>query len=197
MIDRTEAAYQRWLDVVTEDVAADAGLIVFCRESLLERNTTYEIGEWLAGYLMIGQEGDRGYFLRCDGSSGPVFSADLGGLGSDDLEVVAPAFEAWLQSGFALPSEPELGMPRVADVYIDRIPLDGVGLLMRAKKLLGADWRVVDLKGMLATQPFLAGRSAHPYRLQHALESVPELRPHLFYATDHGLEAVWPTADDM
>ncbi|GGN43708.1 hypothetical protein FHR83_008076 [Actinoplanes campanulatus] len=104
LVSRTDAAYQRWLASVTDDVEAD-GVYVYCRESLPERNTTYEIGEWLTGYLMIGQDGDRGFFLRCDGG-GPVFRADLGGLGEVDLQVVAPAFEVWLRSGFALPPDP-------------------------------------------------------------------------------------------
>ncbi|MEU7826709.1 hypothetical protein [Catellatospora sp. NPDC049133] len=192
LVSRADAAYQRWLAEVTDDFAADAtGLSVFCRESLLERNTTYEVGEWLAGCLMIGQEGDRGYFLRCDGDVGPVFSADLGALGSADLDVVAPAFEVWLRSGFALPSEPEPDMPLIADVYIDKMPVDGVALLMRARKLLDADWRVADLRNMLAAQPFLAARSARPWRVRGELRSAPELRQHLFYAADDGLEAVW------
>jgi hypothetical protein len=192
LVARTDAAYQRWLVAVTDDAATAAGLAVFCRESLLERNTTYEVGEWLAGHLMIGQEGDRGFFLRCDGG-GPVFSADLGALGAVDLEVVAPAFEVWLRSGFALPPDPAPDMPLIADVYIDEVPVDGLALLMRARKLLGADWRVADMRSLLAAQPFLAAKSARPYKLRHALNSVPELRQHLFYSADDGLQAVWAT----
>jgi hypothetical protein len=191
LVSRTDAAYQRWLAEVTDDFAADAnGLSLFCRESLLERNTTYEVGEWLEGYLMIGQQGDRGFFVRCDGG-GPVFSADLGALNSVDLDVVDPTFELWLRSGFALPSKPEPGMPLIADVYIDKMPVDGVALLMRARKLLGADWRVADLRNMLAAQPFLAARSALPWRVRGKLKSDPELRQHLVFAADDGLETVW------
>ena len=194
LVSRTDAVYQRWLAEVADDFAADAtGLSVFCRTSLLERNTTYEVGEGLAGYLMIGQEGDRGYFLRCDGGGGPVFSADLGALGFVELDVVASAFEVWLRSGFALPPEPELDMPRIADVYIDKMPVDGVALLMRARKLLGADWRVAGLRNMLAAQPFLAARSARPWRVRGKLKTVPELRQHLFYDADDVLKAVWAT----
>ncbi len=192
LVARTDPAYQRWLDAATDDVVTAAGVVVYRRESLPERNTTYGVGEWLAGYLMIGQEGDRGFFLKCDGG-GPVFSADLGGLGEADLELVAPAFEVWRSSGFALPPDPVPDMPLTADIYVDGMPLDGVALLMRARKLLGADWRVGDLRTMLAAQPFLAARSAHPYALRRKLESVPELRHHLFYSTDAGLRAVWAT----
>lgn len=192
LISRTDAAYRRWLASVTDDVVADS-VAMYCLESLLERNTTYGIGEWLTGYLMIGQEGDRGFFLRCDDAGGPVFWADLGGLGEVDLDVVAPGFGVWLRSGFALPADPEPDLPPTADVYLDRIPVDSVQLLVRARKLLGVDWRFGDLRGLLAAQPFLAVRSAQLYALHRRLEDAPELRPHLLYATDHGLETVWPT----
>ncbi|GIF73306.1 hypothetical protein [Asanoa siamensis] len=189
LISRTDGAYQRWLasDVVTE------GVVMYGRESLLERNTTYDIGRWLPGYLMIGQEGDRGFFLRYDAAGGPVFWADLGSLGEVDLTVAAPTFEAWLRSGFALPADREPDLPPTADVYVDRIPADEVQLLVRARKLLGADWRFGDLRGLLTTQPFLAARSARLHALRRDLEHAPELWPHLLYTTDHGLEAIWPT----
>jgi hypothetical protein len=192
LISRTDAAYQRWLASVTDDVEA-GGVYVYCRESLPERNTTYGIGEWLPGYLMIGQDGDRGFFLRCDAGGGPVFRADLGGLGEADLDVAAPVFEVWLRSGFALPPDPEPDLPLTADVHVGGIPVDKVQLLVRARKLLGADWRFVDLRGLLATQPFLAVRSAPLYALRRDLEHAPELQPHLLYATGQGLEPVWPT----
>lgn len=121
------------------------------------------------------------------------FRADLGGLGRVDLAVVAPVFEVWLRSGFALPPGPQPDLPPTADVYVDKVPVDAVQLLARARKLLGVDWRFRDLRSLLAVQPFLAMRSARLYALRRDLEDAPELRPHLLYATDHGLEAVWPT----
>ncbi len=191
LVSRTDAAYQRWLASVTDDVVTDH-VLMYCRESLLERNTTYGIGEWLTGFLMIGQEGDRGFFLRCDGG-GSVFRADLGGLGEADLDVVAPAFEVWLRSGFAPPADPEPNLPPTADVYVGNVPVDRIELLVRARKLLDVDWRFEDLRGLLAAQPFLAARSAHLYALRRKLEHAPDLRPYLLYVTDHGLAAILPT----
>ncbi|MEW1586064.1 hypothetical protein AB0283_11510 [Micromonospora vinacea] len=191
LVSRTDAAYQRWLASIADDVVAD-GVVMYCLDSLLERNTTYGIGEWLPGYLMIGQEGDRGLVLRCDGGGGPVFWADLGGLGEVDLAVLAPAFEVWRRSGFAPPPDPQPDLPPTADVYVDKVPADAVRLLAQVRKLLGTDWRFGDLKGLLAVQPFLAVRSARLFALRRDLEYAPELRPHLLYATDCGLEALWP-----
>jgi hypothetical protein len=189
LLSRTDAVYRRWLASITEDVDSGEGVVVFCRGSLLERHMTYGIGEWLAGYLMIGQEGGRGLFLRCDGGGGPVFCAELGGLG--DLDVVAAGFGVWRRARFALPSDLEPELPVVADVYVDNVPVDAVRLLVRLRELLGVDWRFGDLRGLLAAQPFLAARSAPLPRLRRGLEHAAELRPYLLYATDHGLEAVW------
>ncbi|GAA2385670.1 hypothetical protein Cme02nite_72600 [Catellatospora methionotrophica] len=55
LLSRSDAGYRRWLASITDDVVAD-GVLVFCRDSLLERNATYGIGDWLTGCLMIGQE---------------------------------------------------------------------------------------------------------------------------------------------
>ena len=191
LVSQTDGVYQRWLASITDIVDADL-VTVFCLEYLPERHATYGIGEWLPGYLMIGQEGDRGVFLKCDGGGGPVFRADLGTRGEVDLEVLAPTFEVWLHSGFALPPDPEPEMPLIADVYVDHVPVDAVQLLAQLRKLLRADWGFGDFRGLLAAQPFLAARSARPWVLRHGLELAPELRPYVYYATDNGLEAVWP-----
>lgn len=97
LLSRTDAVYQRWLASINDDVLAGA-VAVYCLESLPERHTTYGIGEWLPGYIMIGQEGDRGMFLKRDGGGGPMFLADLGSRGEADLHMLAPAFETWLRA---------------------------------------------------------------------------------------------------
>ncbi|MET7951183.1 hypothetical protein [Micromonospora sp. NPDC005324] len=68
-----------------------------------------------------------------------MFWADLGGLGKVDLAVVAPVFEVWLRSGFALPPGPQPNLPPTADVHVDKVPVDAVQLPARARKLLGVD----------------------------------------------------------
>ncbi|GAA2385663.1 hypothetical protein Cme02nite_72590 [Catellatospora methionotrophica] len=60
-----------------------------------------------------------------------MLRADLGGLGEDDLHVVAPSFDVWSHSRFALPPDPEL--PLTADVYVDGLPVDAVALLVRIR----------------------------------------------------------------
>ena len=189
LVIRTDIAYQRWLASTDGDVFDDDEIVaVFCRNSLRERNATYEVAQWLPDHLMIGQEGDRGYFLTCDGAAGPILCIDLGGLSAGEGTVVAPTFEAWLRTGFALPPEPEW---LTADVYVDRVPVDSVQILYQLRKLLGATWRFSDLRALLATQPFLAVKACHTGVLQDRLEQAPDLRPFFFHDANGALEPVW------
>lgn len=189
---RTDIAYQRWLASTDDDVLSDDTIVImFCRDSLRERNATYGIAHWLPDHLMIGQEGDRGYFLTCDGAAGPVLCIDLGALTVTDGTVVAPTFEEWLHTGFTLPPEPE-SERLSADVYVDRVAADSVQILYRLRKLLGATWSFSDLRALLADQPFLAVRACPTWVLQDRLEQAPDLRPFLFHDANGALEPVWP-----
>jgi hypothetical protein len=82
-------------------------------------------------------------------------------------------------------------LPTAADIHVDRVPPDAVAVLARLRRLLGADWPVSGLRGLIAGQPFLAVAGGDPHALHRALTAAPELRPYLFYAADGGLLPVW------
>ena len=108
LIAQAEPAYRRWLDSITDDVIVDNGVVALrCRDTLPERNATYELATYLPGYLMIGDDsGGSGFVIACNGGAGPVFLVDLGSLHEDDFTVVAPTFEQWARDGFPLPQVP-------------------------------------------------------------------------------------------
>ncbi|MET7402960.1 hypothetical protein ABZS66_56715 [Dactylosporangium sp. NPDC005572] len=83
-------------------------------------------------------------------------------------------------------------LPATADIYVDRVPPDGVATLARIRRLVGAPWPLSGLRALLGTQPLLAAPAASPARLYEALEAAPDLRPYLFYGTEDGLTAVRP-----
>lgn len=62
---------------------------------VLERNETYKIQEREPNYFMIGQDGDRGYFVFKDDQR--VYAQDLGALGSLDMEVVSLSISKFIQ----------------------------------------------------------------------------------------------------
>ncbi|MEG6043080.1 SMI1/KNR4 family protein [Enterobacter ludwigii] len=60
-------------------------LYVFNCFDLLERNITYTIQEVEPEFLLIGQDGDLGYFLNLCRGTDEVYSLELGALGSLDM----------------------------------------------------------------------------------------------------------------
>ncbi|MGA7509149.1 MAG: SMI1/KNR4 family protein [Erwinia billingiae] len=55
-------------------------------KDLLERNETYAIQDIEPDYLLIGQDGDLGYFINVKNKSELVYSLDLGALGSLEMD---------------------------------------------------------------------------------------------------------------
>lgn len=51
-------------------------------KTLLERNETYSIQNVEPDYVLIGQDGDIGYFINVKSNDDRVYSLDLGALGS-------------------------------------------------------------------------------------------------------------------
>jgi hypothetical protein len=59
---------------------------VFNCFDLLERNNTYTIQEAVPDVLLIGQDGELGYFLNLHKGTDEIYSLDLGALGSLDMD---------------------------------------------------------------------------------------------------------------
>jgi len=55
-------------------------------KDLWERNKTYGIQDVKPDYVLIGQDGDVGYFINGKGNNDRVYSLDLGALGSLDMD---------------------------------------------------------------------------------------------------------------
>ncbi|MCR5990332.1 SMI1/KNR4 family protein [Enterobacter ludwigii] len=61
-------------------------LYIFNCFDVLERNNTYTIQEVEPDFLLIGQDGDLGYFLKLSKGTDEIYSLDLGALGSLDMD---------------------------------------------------------------------------------------------------------------
>lgn len=55
-------------------------------KDLVERNETYAIRDAEPDYLLIGQDGDLGYFINIKNGGDQIYSLDLGALGSLDMD---------------------------------------------------------------------------------------------------------------
>jgi len=62
---------------------AGSGIGLFSYSDIEERNETYEVRAYEPNYLMIGQDGDMGYFINANTPNDhSIYANDLGALGS-------------------------------------------------------------------------------------------------------------------
>jgi SMI1 / KNR4 family (SUKH-1) len=80
-------------------------VVLFSASELDERNSTYEVGEYAPGWVMIGDDsGGRAILLNARQDPIGVFIVGTGSMVPDDAEQLAPTIESWLDRG--LPYEP-------------------------------------------------------------------------------------------
>jgi SMI1/KNR4 family protein SUKH-1 len=76
---------------------------LYSTEEIAERNSTFKIGKYLPGYLMIGDDsGGYGIFLDTGSNSSPVYLMGHGSLGLSDADVLAPSLTDWINQRFPL-----------------------------------------------------------------------------------------------
>lgn len=73
-------------DVYEIQNARGDNIYLYNCKDLIERNETYTIQNAEPDYLLIGQDGDLGYFINIKNGSDQVYSLDLGALGSLDMD---------------------------------------------------------------------------------------------------------------
>ncbi|MHC5176919.1 SMI1/KNR4 family protein [Serratia rubidaea] len=61
-------------------------IYIFNYKDVEERNETYEIQSVEPDFLLVGQDGDLGYFVHLSGDDDGVYSLDLGALGSLSMD---------------------------------------------------------------------------------------------------------------
>jgi hypothetical protein len=80
------------------------GLLLYGRGDLAERNDTFEVAQYLSGYLLIGDDsGGRGVFVSCTVPEHPVYLCDLGSLADEDFIPLAGSLDHWVESECPLP----------------------------------------------------------------------------------------------
>ncbi|CAM3762629.1 SMI1/KNR4 family protein [Flavobacterium branchiophilum] len=63
----------------------NSGIYLYGASVVLERNETYQIQDFEPSFLMIGQDGDLGYFINIKSENESIYNADLGALGSIEM----------------------------------------------------------------------------------------------------------------
>ena len=71
-----------------EFLIENTGVVLYSKIDLEERNTTYQIEEWEPDFFLIGQDGDRAFFIKKH-SDDTIYINDLGALGSFEMKRIS------------------------------------------------------------------------------------------------------------
>jgi hypothetical protein len=130
-------------------------------------HANYDIATKLPTFVLIGSDGgDRSIFLDAASSEGAVYACDLGGMGIEWADFLAPSLAAWVADGFDLRDPPEHEHPEFIDVYLTRRPVDGLAGVYRIRQDLGLlHIPVADLRQVLEDIPYRLLHNApyYPY----------------------------------
>ena len=80
-------------DVYELKLVSGGQVYIYGCAELLQRNAVYEVQVYESDYLLIGQDGDLGYFLSLKGKD-EIYSLDLGALGSLSMNKEADSIYA-------------------------------------------------------------------------------------------------------
>ncbi len=73
------------------------GITVYSAEDIVERNETFQISEFSAAYLLIGDNsGGKGFLIKKSGPDQAVYSSDLGDLDPRGFVREASSIEHWI-----------------------------------------------------------------------------------------------------
>ena len=163
-------------------------VVLFGRESIAERNATYEVNDYLPDYLAIGSDsGDRFLLVRRNASL-TVYWADVGAFTQNSLEEVHANFDEWIRSDCPLletSPDPEGDLPLCIDIYLMRSPDGGVKMLHELKQLLSLQQGLGELKRLLERLPACVMTGASAIVVKKRLALRPDLLTLLAY-TERG-----------
>lgn len=78
-----------------------ASLVLYSTDELRERNSTYEVPDYLPGWLMIGDDGGgQGIFLDCIEIVGAIYSVGMGSMLRTDAILLAGNLTQWIDRAF-------------------------------------------------------------------------------------------------
>lgn len=92
--------YRSFLAGIVEDfLAGNDRTLVYGRDSVLERNETFEAKRYCPGHLAVGDD-SGGVALVLSLDDGRVHSVGMGSMTPDEFKPVALSFVAWAAAGF-------------------------------------------------------------------------------------------------
>ena len=83
--------------------AGDGGLLIYATDEIAERNESWEVAEYMPGFIAIGDTGGGEVLLiKLDPDDLTVYKVGSGVMDAEMAERVADSLEAWVESGFVI-----------------------------------------------------------------------------------------------
>lgn len=168
--DQLSSQYLVFLEKFPEGKSVGEYVYFYGKQSLDERNETYEVQTYLPGAITVGDDGGgQAILLLLDGSN-QVLMCGHGALGSCEPQKIADDFDQWLQDDCPLPEEGEEDFPLTGDLWLLVAPNGGLKDLLRLKNLLGLSLNLGELKALMNETPCILARRIPPIAYRKRLE---------------------------
>jgi hypothetical protein len=154
---------------------------------IVERNETFEVGEYAPTMILIGDDGGgNGFFIKRNDEQAAVYKIDLGAIGSTDGTVVSSNFEGWLAGGVKQStvdklSENETEDDRLVTIFLVREPKEGLKGLLSIKSMLKLNISIADLKKSLDNLPFPLLENVYLIKYKKAIVELNNTQNCIFY----------------
>lgn len=123
------------------------GVKLYSIDEIQERNETYEVSEYLPGYVAVGDDSGGNLFLmKADSSSQTIYISDSGSLLLDENEdVLCDNFIEWIQNGCSLSSLKSMKSTVLCKAVLKGMPQGGAKDLLKIKKIFGCNSSIGDM----------------------------------------------------
>ncbi len=150
--------YKEFLKI-SNGISFDGGLILYSAEELKQMNDELQVQRYQPDYIAIGDDGGGLVFLMKQAANAEeVICVDMSDYDVDDPFCKIANFNVWYKEGCNLPEEmPEAdnGFDEVGDVWLVKMPSDGIKGLIKIKNIFNMD---ITASRLLALSKELPGK---------------------------------------
>ena len=166
----------------------DSYIVLWSTEEVEKLNDLYGIPSELSGALGIGTDGGPGLLVYV----APTSSSEVALVPFDDLDL-GEATGKWSSLGEMIvevkasePEPPALSWADHVDVYLVRLPVDGMKGLMAIRRALALEVGLSELRSRCAALPTLLQADVHHGRTKTRLEEHGVDKPDVVVLVKHG-----------
>ncbi|MDM1371855.1 hypothetical protein HX052_09080 [Myroides marinus] len=129
------------------------GIALFGFDEAIERNSTYEVNDYVPDYYMIGNDsGGTGIFLKRGDKEFIVYYLGLGALGSLPFESLGISFFEWIENDPILEEEEEFNY---FDIIVTKKPAELTKFIFDLKKEFDLTISLGEIKKQIEEEHFV------------------------------------------